>query len=744
MPHLAAPSTLIFDTDPLHNEVDDVPAPPSAKPFYSTSGVVADTTTSVAFERATSWLRNCLDNHQGCAPSNSVEYVPSRLLDVGVSNAEKRDEIRLLEDPPEIAPYAALSYCWGSDLANVLRTLKDNKAAHMRGIAMGSLPKTVQDAVTVCRGLGLRYLWVDALCIVQDDGQDWAREATQMKNVYSGSRVTVAAHAAASCKDGFLGPQRYGQSSWQRAFPTRFGSVGEELQHAFVRIGEAPSSSNDIPPSPLAARGWTLQEALLPHRTLHFTGDEMVWECDAAHFCECGHVTYQPMLRTEISFAHRAKEEAWYQQTLGWMWLIEQYSRRNLTCKSDKLMAIAGLAELVAARNRSDSQPFSMDSVYFSGVFRSTLPAQLLWAVGDPDDVAEGSIQPPCRRRPSSYLAPTWSWASVDGPVSFPVEVWGVDSDSIIKGPAESRSQPAKGSFESLIRFHGSEEVSAASTTTDNSTTGGNLSFRNLRLEGIVVPIVLITLERPFNSSRHGELTDHRKGRSSVVRPRSGKLHEVSCDDIRGLDVRIDDPVAKCLTLEHVVDNAGEDGEPREDGESQGSMSRRSYMDSSFTSDFSDGSEEFGSEGRSSLAGGAREDDYEEDLEGDYEEDCEEKDDGGEEGIGKEEGDDKSNDGRTSWEGSGLENERVNTKGEWCAMCQVGDEYWNEPQFCCLKMARVYGHYTTAVFFLVLRRSSMAPGAWERVGVGRTEVYDDENPAVSLFDGGEARRITLV
>ncbi len=80
-----------------------------------------------------------------------------------------------------------------------------NREAYCCGIPIPSLSKSVQDAVLVCRRLGIRYLWVDALCIVQDDTDERQREAAQMHRIYSNSHLTIAAHAAVSSKDGFLG-----------------------------------------------------------------------------------------------------------------------------------------------------------------------------------------------------------------------------------------------------------------------------------------------------------------------------------------------------------------------------------------------------------------------------------------------------------------------------------------------------------------------------------------------------------
>ncbi len=155
--------------------------------------------------------------------------MPRRVIDV---SGKKDDVVRLLDseiskDPLRTpAPYAALSYCWGLDQKAFYKTTKSNFEEHRRGILLSSLPKTLQDAVLVCRRLHIHFLWVDALCIIQGDVDDWRRESAQMHSVYASSHVTIAAHAGASCSDGFLGEQAFGQPHWQRPLKFRLDATG--------------------------------------------------------------------------------------------------------------------------------------------------------------------------------------------------------------------------------------------------------------------------------------------------------------------------------------------------------------------------------------------------------------------------------------------------------------------------------------------------------------------------------------
>ncbi|KAK0740081.1 heterokaryon incompatibility protein-domain-containing protein [Schizothecium vesticola] len=751
-------------------------APLSNRPFCSTRGIVADTTSRAASERATSWLTDCLANHPDCGGGDE-EYMPRRVLRVRAAGSknESPQAIYLVEDPSKTAPYAALSYCWGSDLGGVVTTLLANKKDHItQGIPVGSLPKTIQDAITVCRGLGHLYLWVDALCIVQDDRQDWAREAAQMKNVYRCAQVTITAHAAASCKDGFLGPQAYGQPGWQRSFWTRFGP-SEERNRAFIRMGEpvyANDGDDDPEPSSsvLNTRGWTLQEALLPRRTLHFVGEEMVWECETRHFCECGHVegigpyNDDPMIKTAFwkGDDRHDEDDDWYQgldgasdsdddrppattatttttgrrnpEGNGWMVLVERYSRRNLTYGSDKLPAIAGLAEMAATENRPTGMSFSMDDVYFAGIFRSDIPAQLLWFVkDDPDGVEEGKIQPPKRRHPdpSHYRAPSWSWASVDGRISYPLEV----------RLTRDHSKFAQGQRVFPLIIYSSRTFSIP------GLDGGALA-RDLTMEGLIAPVVLTVAQLPRRSRYTHEIRTpgHRfKGRASVVRPRDGKMYEVVCDEIQDFDVAIGGSICNCLHVIHDSDGAGKDDNAGLDakaavgngseGNKHGDEGDAKSVDSNGlvwdsdagTYDETDGSEDYGSDGRSLspdtvLSESDSGSDNQSDGEGVREHDAS---DGEIENFGR--------------PGPPVIEEGDSEEGKWCEKCAVGSGYWDRPGFYCLRIA-----VSSDLFFLVLQRSRLVPQAWERIGIGKIALAGERDEMQSLFRGGETRVIRLV
>ncbi|KAF2649936.1 HET-domain-containing protein, partial [Lophiostoma macrostomum CBS 122681] len=202
--------------------------------------------------------------------------LPSRVLDVSIRNGSD-DMIRLHESVGELAQYACLSYCWGNALP--LKTTKDTYEDRRRGIAFGTLPNTFQDAVTVTRRLGIKYLWVDAMCIIQDSRDDWEIESSRMATVYKNAHVAIAADIAKDCNAHFL-PRRKSEGSKDEEALAKFT---ESDGSTFTVYGQSSDGWGHPDPLesnlPLRRRAWTLQEELLASRIVHFTQNELYWEC---------------------------------------------------------------------------------------------------------------------------------------------------------------------------------------------------------------------------------------------------------------------------------------------------------------------------------------------------------------------------------------------------------------------------------------------------------------------------------
>ncbi len=139
---------------------------------------------------ANAWLNNCKHNHPACRPRKAERWLPTRLLYVG---SQEKPVLRLmLSSSIDIeSEYVALSHRWGTNKGFVLTSA--NKSQYLVEIPIFNLSTTLQDAVETTRNVGLQYLWVDSMCIVQDDEEDWARESATMSQVYGLSTCTIAA-----------------------------------------------------------------------------------------------------------------------------------------------------------------------------------------------------------------------------------------------------------------------------------------------------------------------------------------------------------------------------------------------------------------------------------------------------------------------------------------------------------------------------------------------------------------------
>jgi hypothetical protein len=223
------------------------------------------------------WLKDCDCHHQhGFFPS-TTNFVPTRLIDVG---SHGRDIVRLVDTSVDrVMPqrYVALSRCWGSEQGNgQIRTTRDSIKLHRSGLSMKALPNTFLDAVRVVRGLGLQYLWIDSLCIVQGDKDDWDRESKLMERVFGSAYFTLAASCAKDTTDGFLKPR-----------PARKSVMIREPGGDPFYVCEAIDDfQNDVEQSRLNQRGWVLQERALSRRTIFFAERQTYWECGKGVRCE--------------------------------------------------------------------------------------------------------------------------------------------------------------------------------------------------------------------------------------------------------------------------------------------------------------------------------------------------------------------------------------------------------------------------------------------------------------------------
>ncbi|KAF2798575.1 HET-domain-containing protein [Melanomma pulvis-pyrius CBS 109.77] len=309
----------------------------------------------------------------------------------------------------EKGSWCALSYCWGSILA--YKTMTDNRESHMQGIKFSRLPKTLQDAIFITRYLRQQYIWIDCLCIIQDDKADWQREAAHMANIYSNSYLTISAARANDSSEGFLGDRTI-----KSTYPASVQDEEGSFQLYFwtfgtydVNVSPCSAQSNDMDPlmEPLSTRAWTLQERLLPVRTLHFATNQMYWDCADMLQGENGKhlVDVDPDFRVDdiakSVVPSSTSQRSWYQ-------LIAAFSSRNITYASDYLPALSGTIAAIQERT---------GEICYAGLWKSHFLEGLLWRLEHPNDVTVWTKKKP--RKLEVWRAPSWSFAAVEGNISY-------------------------------------------------------------------------------------------------------------------------------------------------------------------------------------------------------------------------------------------------------------------------------------------------------------------------------------
>lgn len=356
-----------------------------------------------SFNQTRKWYRDCLEKHARCNISRrSFSYFPTRLLDLN----SRRGDLRLIVTAKESIKedYATLSHCWGGQ--SIIKLTTDALAQFQKKIETASLPQTFRDAILVARRLGIRYLWIDSLCIIQDSLQDWQKEAALMGEVYSNSTLNVMATACRNSHQSLFRSRDQGELL-HYAVRTSWDGIEPEAFYVFSRFFWDKHTVFE----PLHRRGWVLQERILPPRALHFTCNQLVWECRERESCEMypdGLPIYLKSLNYSfVKHLDIDASQAWLthlqEPNLSpkdyydkWRRMIHMYWNTKITKDTDKLVAISGLAKRMGS---------ALKDRYLAGLWEGNLPSNLLWHI----HVAGGRS---CR--PENYRAPSWSWASIE------------------------------------------------------------------------------------------------------------------------------------------------------------------------------------------------------------------------------------------------------------------------------------------------------------------------------------------
>ncbi|EXK86059.1 hypothetical protein FOQG_10108 [Fusarium oxysporum f. sp. raphani 54005] len=347
-------------------------------------GISCSTESATSRNLVQKWHRDCLEKHQACKSSKA--WVPTRLVKIYDTHFRV---IRNVDHDSEPYSYVALSHCWGR--ANILKLTAATKNDLFQDTPISRLPKTFRDAITVCRWLGYSYLWIDSLCIIQDSYEDWTTEAHMMTDVYGNSALTiVAAHARNGTEGLFCNRPPLGTKA-----PIIDCSWGPDSKPEPYCLVDHRLWINSVENCHLSSRAWTVQERFLSTKRLYFTEHQIFYRCATHEVCESFPAGKTPSQLIENTALQSLKSTL--EPREKWVRAAEVYSRACLTKDTDKIVAIAGIAENLRA---------ALGDEYLVGLWRGNLVHELLWRSS-----SNGGDQ----SRPDPCLAPTWSWMAVKG-----------------------------------------------------------------------------------------------------------------------------------------------------------------------------------------------------------------------------------------------------------------------------------------------------------------------------------------
>lgn len=382
------------------------------------------------------WLTTCQKNHTRCFQplgaaaiiSEPLKSLPTRVVDLG--ELDDPNQIRLINTGGATGQYMTLSHRWGSNgLLHPVKLTKDNLDGYCRAIPYSTLTQTFKDAFKICHNLGIRYIWIDALCIVQDDEADWEREAMRMGEIFEGSVCTIAAvdslDAQGEMDHGLFMPRcRPRMSIEMPCLEDANMKQDIRLENIRRRFDLAVEGSR------WSERGWVFQEKALSRRMVYYTKDQLFWTCtEACHDEQNTEYEFSSQRKTVLMLGCKSSEDelssekeaplanlrtsvhaSWgSSMNTGFREVFENYSRSKFTHWSDRTVAINSLFSRIEKHS---------GILFRAGISSTTAARDLLWEPLRPHESeanSEETTDEACKRQ---YL-PSWSWLSHNGPISY-------------------------------------------------------------------------------------------------------------------------------------------------------------------------------------------------------------------------------------------------------------------------------------------------------------------------------------
>ncbi|KAF5339651.1 hypothetical protein D9758_015602 [Tetrapyrgos nigripes] len=417
--------TTLTDTLPKNNSL--------LTNFIWSRGVEEESRTSSTLNLAHTWLKDCSEKHEVCQKIiKSNTQLPTRVIDVNGPHLKITKGLT--------GKYTALSYCWGQDSHTHLKLIKNKLDAFQGNIPWVELPQTLKDAIFVTRGLGIPFLWIDALCIIQDDREDWRTEAACMNDVYRNAVVTLFAADSASASQGFLSNRMVKPEVALSLSDPESRIESSEIFVTYASSEDSDSANHETRllggnPGPWSTRGWTLQEYLSATSGIFFTKHQMSWYCPTCVVKEDGEYvdllkeqaeeialtlkgTYRHMNLTEIStrwvvltqmkqvYLKDISDQIYHKLLLDeFHEIVNDFLHRLFTFHSDKLAATAGVARIMEENLKLQG----VCSIYYAGLWSSNWVSGLQWESNHNRNFLCHSMI----SKKESSNAPSWSWASI-------------------------------------------------------------------------------------------------------------------------------------------------------------------------------------------------------------------------------------------------------------------------------------------------------------------------------------------